>query len=75
MRTVNWVVPDYHCHHCLSRITEALRDIKGVRLLRGDPTKHTLTVEGNDPEGLAFAKRRLAQAGYPVQSNHSSAGE
>jgi copper chaperone CopZ len=53
MRTVNWVVPDYHCHHCLSRITDALRDIKGVRLLRSDPTKHTLTVEGyNWPQKL-----------------------
>ncbi|MCK6630612.1 MAG: heavy-metal-associated domain-containing protein [Anaerolineae bacterium] len=71
MRTVNWVVPDYHCHHCLSRITDALRDIKGVRLLRSDPTTHTLTIEGSGPEVLAFAKRHLAQAGYPVQSNHN----
>jgi copper chaperone CopZ len=69
MRTVNWVIPDYHCHHCLRKITEALRDIKGVRLLRGDPAKHLLTVEGNNPEVLAYAKCCLAEAGYPVQAS------
>ncbi len=67
MRTVNWIVPDFHCHHCLSRINETLREIQGVRLLRSNPATHTLTVEGSDPEVLAYAKRCLAQAGYPVK--------
>lgn len=67
MRTVNWIIPDYHCHHCLRRITEVLRDIKGLRLLRGDPAKHIITLEGYNPEVLAYAKHRLAEAGYPVQ--------
>lgn len=72
MRTVTWIIPDFHCHHCLSRIGETLREIKGVRLLRSNPTTHTLTVEGSDAEVLAYAKRRLGQAGYPVQSNQPS---
>ncbi len=74
MRTVTWVIPAYHCHHCLRRITEALRDVKGIHLVHSDPAKHVLTVEGNSPEVLAYAKHLLAEAGYPVQGSSFYSG-
>jgi copper chaperone CopZ len=67
MKTVTWYVPDYHCANCLARIKQVLAKIDSVRLVQGQPNQHLITVEAGGPEGLAYAKRRLAEAGYPVQ--------
>lgn len=64
-RTVNWVVPSLHCESCAARIRRTLAEIDGVRLVRIHVTRQIIEVEGAGPEALAYAKRQLAQAGYP----------
>lgn len=67
MRTVNWFVSAYHCANCLGKIKAILDKVEGVRLVQGQQNRQLITVEASGPEALAFAKRRLAEAGYPVQ--------
>lgn len=67
MRTVEWMIPSYNCSNCLHKIKTVLAEIEGVAILRTDQSQHRLTVEGRSPEALAYAKRRLAEAGYPAQ--------
>lgn len=71
MRTVDWTIPAYHCPDCLRRIKHILDEIEDVRLIRSDQAQHRLSLEAQTVEALAYAKRRLAAAGYPVQPNHS----
>jgi copper chaperone CopZ len=65
MRTVHWVVPNLHCDSCAARIRRTLAEIDGVRLVRVHVARQTIEVEGAGPEAFAYAKRQLAQAGYP----------
>jgi copper chaperone CopZ len=67
MRTVDWTIPAYHCSNCLLKIKHVLGEIEGVHLVRHNQSQHTVTLEAPTPEALAYTKRRLAQAGYPVQ--------
>lgn len=67
MRTVNWLAPTYHCGDCLLKIKRVLAEIEGVRLVSSDPRRQRLTIEAAGPEVIAYAKRRLAEAGFPVQ--------
>lgn len=68
MRRVEWTIPSYHCANCLRKMKEVLAEIEGLRLVRHDERLHQLTLEAAGPEALAYAKRQLAQAGYPVQA-------
>ncbi len=67
MRTVNWSAPTYNCGDCLFKIKRVLAEIEGVRLIGSDQRRQRLTVEATGPEVVAYAKRRLAEAGFPVQ--------
>lgn len=67
MRTVEWMIPSYHCPNCLRKIKTTLAEIEGVAVLRADQSRHCVTLAAPTPEALAYAKRRLAEAGYPVQ--------
>jgi copper chaperone CopZ len=67
MRTVTWHIPNYHCRHCFGKIKQTLHEIDGIDQVQGDLKTQRLTLRGNGPEVLAFAKRRLAEAGYPVR--------
>ncbi len=68
IRMVNWYVPALHCESCAGRIRRTLDEIDGVQLIRINVARQTIEVEGIGPEALAFAKRQLAQAGYPCTS-------
>jgi copper chaperone CopZ len=72
MRTVDWTIPAYHCSNCLLKIKNVLGEIEGIRLVRNDQSNHKITLEAPGPEALAYAKHRLAQAGYPVQPGNLS---
>ena len=61
-----------HCSHCAARIRSTLAEIDGLRLVRVDVGKQTVQVEGERPEAFAFAKRQLADAGYPCTSRAAS---
>lgn len=67
MRTVVWTIPAYHCPNCLRKINQILEQIEGITLVQNDQRHHQLTLKAHTPEALAFAKHRLAEAGYPVQ--------
>lgn len=67
MRTVNWLAPTYHCGNCLLKIKRILAEIEGIRLIGNDQRRQRLTIEATGPEVIAYAKHRLAEAGFPVQ--------
>ncbi|HRV94717.1 MAG TPA: heavy-metal-associated domain-containing protein [Anaerolineae bacterium] len=67
MRTINWIAPTYHCGNCLIKIKRVLAEIDGVRLVSSDQGRQRLTIEAAGPEVIAYTKRRLAGAGFPVQ--------
>ena len=67
MRTINWIVPTYHCGNCLLKIKRVLAEIDGVDLIGNDQGRQQVTVQASGPEVIAYTKRRLAGAGFPVQ--------
>ena len=67
MRTINWIVPTYHCGNCLLKIKKVLSEIEGVRLVDNDQRRQRVTVQASGPEVIAYTKRRLAGAGFPVR--------
>jgi copper chaperone CopZ len=73
MRTVHWIVPSLHCESCAAKIRHTLAEIDGVRLARVDVARQTIWVEAAGPEAFAYAKRRLAAAGYPCAPASSPA--
>lgn len=75
MRTVAWYIPNFHCHNCLRTIKQTLEAIDGIQAVQGDLKTQRLTLRGRSPETLAFAKRRLAEAGYPVRPAPSSTND
>ena len=72
MRTVSWMVPSLHCEGCAGKIRRTLAHIDGVRLARVDVARQTIWVEAGGPEAFAYAKRRLAAAGYPCTAGQSA---
>lgn len=67
MRTINWIAPTYHCSNCLIKIKRVLAEIDGVRLVSSDQGRQRLTIEATGPEVIAYTKRQLAGAGFPVK--------
>jgi copper chaperone CopZ len=74
MRRITWHIPNYHCEHCFAKIKRALSEIDGLEQIEGNHKTGHVTLQGRGPEVLAFAKRRLAEAGYPVQTGSSKTG-
>ena len=68
MRLVEWTIPAYHCPNCLRKIKAVLGEIEGISLEGSNQAQSRLTLKARTPEALAYARRCLAEAGYPVQT-------
>lgn len=71
MRFVEWTIPAYHCPNCLRKIKAILEEIEGVSLEGSNQAQSRLTLKAQRPEALAYARRCLAEAGYPVQTGRT----
>ena len=71
MRTVTLFVPGMTCAFCPITVREALSSVKGVRRIRVDFPKRTVTVRFNDARTtVAALTRATADAGYPSRVTH-----
>ena len=64
MRTVN--VSGMTCSHCVMRVTNALKEIEGVREVKVDLEHGTVVFEESIPVDMKTIVARLEEAGYGV---------
>jgi hypothetical protein len=55
----------------LRKIKAVLGEIEGISLESSNQTQSRLTLKAQTPEALAYARRCLAEAGYPVQNGRT----
>jgi copper chaperone len=63
--TVEFLVPDISCEHCVKTVTAAVKGIAPAAQVKIDLVSHHVSIEGAD---AAKAKAAIEEAGYDVQA-------
>ena len=59
-------VPNISCHHCVSAIKNELSELKGVKIVTGDPEKKEIFVEWEEPASEKKIRGVLQDISYPA---------
>jgi copper chaperone CopZ len=59
-------VEGMHCKSCEMLLSDVLSEIKGIRVVKADAKKGTITVAAADQDAIEEAKKAIAKEGYKV---------
>ena len=59
-------IPNISCGHCVKTIENELKELQGIKTLKGDPQHKTITVEWEAPVTLEKIRDTLKEINYPA---------
>ena len=66
MEKQNFTIPNISCGHCVMAIKNELDDMEGIKLVEGDPSNKTITVEWEAPASIDRIRSKLEEINYPA---------
>jgi copper chaperone CopZ len=67
MTTVNYVIPNISCMHCVHTIKTEVSELAGVKTVDADPKTKQATIIFDAPATEEAIKKLLAEINYPVK--------
>jgi copper ion binding protein len=66
MTTVNYVIPNISCQHCVHTIKSEVSDIEGVKSVTANLETKSVQISFDAPANEQKIKNLLAEINYPV---------
>ena len=66
MEKQNFTIQNISCGHCVMAIKNELDDMEGIKLVEGDPSNKTVTVEWEAPASTDGIRSKLEEINYPA---------
>ena len=66
MAKQTFAIPNISCGHCVMSIKNELGELAGIKAVKGDPEKKTITVEWDAPVTEEKIKDTLHEINYPA---------
>lgn len=68
METIQFVIPNISCNHCVHTIVAELSELVGVKSVNGDVTSKNIMVVFEPPTTKEAIQNILAEINYPAQN-------